>query len=111
MLPYGAERRLMSMRMKSKSTSMRVSVALRDRIATIARQEGRSMTEVLADAITQYEYKMWWQELNATIERTQRDDPDSWAAYIAERDLLMGPPSDRIAPEWEGLIDMPEEGE
>ncbi|MDR8410998.1 hypothetical protein MTP10_19955 [Nonomuraea sp. 3-1Str] len=69
------------------------------------------MTEVLIDAITDYEHKHFWQELDEQIERTQREDPQSWAEYLAERELVLGPPprSRRIAPEWEGLITFPEE--
>ncbi|MEU8245072.1 hypothetical protein [Nonomuraea sp. NPDC048916] len=101
------------MSMKPKATTIRVSVATRDRIARIARQEGRTMTEVLNEAIHDYERKRFWEELNEQIERTQREDPESWAAYTAERELSMGPPSRsrRIAPEWEGLITFPEEND
>lgn len=67
------------------------------------------MTEVLNDAIKDYERKMFWQTLNEQIERTQREDPEGWADYLAESEALMGPPSGRIAPEWEGLIDFPKE--
>ncbi|MFD1537898.1 hypothetical protein [Nonomuraea guangzhouensis] len=99
------------MRMKQKATTMRVSVATRDRIARIARQEGRSMTEVLVDAIHDYEQKAFWERVNEQIERTQKKDPEAWADYLAERELVLGPPSRsrRIAPEWEGLITFPEE--
>ncbi len=69
------------------------------------------MTEVLNEAIHDYERKHFWEELNDQIERTQREDPESWAAYVAERETLVGPRSrsHRIAPEWEGLITFPEE--
>ncbi|MFI7440180.1 ribbon-helix-helix protein, CopG family [Nonomuraea indica] len=95
------------------ATTIRVSVATRDRIARIARQEGRSMTEVLNEAIHDYERKHFWEELNEQIERTQREDPRAWADYLAERELVMGPRSRsrRIAPEWEGLITFPEEND
>lgn len=97
--------------MKQKATTMRVSVETRDRIARIARQEGRSMTEVLIDAIHDYEQKVFWERLNDQIKRTQKEDPAAWADYLAERELVLGPPSRsrRIAPEWEGLITFPEE--
>ncbi|MCG5213965.1 ribbon-helix-helix protein, CopG family [Streptosporangium soli] len=101
------------MTMKPKATTIRVSVSTRDKLAKLARQEGRNMTEVLNEAISDYENKMFWQELNAAIERTQREEPESWAEYVAERELFMGPPagSRRIAPEWEGLIKFPEEND
>ncbi|GAA2849465.1 hypothetical protein [Nonomuraea rubra] len=95
------------------ATTIRVSVKTRDRLAKIARQEGRNMTEVLNDAITDYEQKLFWQTVNEQIERTQREDPEGWADYLAERELVLGgkPRSRQIAPEWEGLITFPEEKE
>ncbi|MGW0806339.1 hypothetical protein [Nonomuraea sp. NPDC002799] len=99
------------MSMKSKATTIRVSVKTRDRLARIARQEGRNMTEVLNDAIADYEHKQFWQGVNEQIEQTQREDPDGWADYLAERELVLGsrPRSRHVAPEWEGLITFPEE--
>ena len=69
------------------------------------------MTEVLNDAIADYEHKQFWQAINEQIEQTQREDPEGWADYLAERELVLGPPSRsrRVAPEWEGLITFPEE--
>lgn len=69
------------------------------------------MNAVIEDAIRQYERKRFWRELDEQIERTQKTDPESWAEYVAERDVVMGPPSRsrRIAPEWEGYITFPEE--
>jgi predicted transcriptional regulator len=97
--------------MKPKATTIRVSVTTRDRLSRIARHEGRSMTEVLNDAIQDYEHKQFWQEVNEQIERGRHDDPEGWAGYLAERDLTLGPPSRsrRVAPEWEGLITFPKE--
>ncbi|MFI7447839.1 hypothetical protein ACIBQX_10115 [Nonomuraea sp. NPDC049714] len=97
--------------MKPKATTIRVSVTTRDRLANIARREGRTMIEVLNEAIDDYEQKVFWQELNEQIDQTQRTDPKSWADYLAERELVLGPPPRvrRTAPEWEGLITFPEE--
>jgi crotonobetainyl-CoA:carnitine CoA-transferase CaiB-like acyl-CoA transferase len=94
-----------------KSTTVRISVATRDKIAQLAREAGQPMNAIIDDAIKQYERKHFWQKLNEQIERTQREDPESWAEYAAERDIAMGPPSRsrRVAPEWEGLITFPEE--
>ncbi len=71
------------------------------------------MTEVLNDAITDYEQKLFWETLNEQIERTQREDPESRADYLAERELVLGtkPRTRHIAPEWEGLITFPKEKE
>ncbi|MEV0380944.1 ribbon-helix-helix protein, CopG family [Nonomuraea sp. NPDC050643] len=99
--------------MKPKATTIRVSVKTRDRLARIARKEGRNMTEVLNDAIADYEQKLFWDTLDEQIEQTQREDPEGWADYLAERELVLGsrPHVRRIAPEWEGLISIPKEKE
>ncbi|MGP4101145.1 hypothetical protein [Nonomuraea sp. KM90] len=98
---------------KHKATTIRVSVMTRDRLARIARQEGRTMTEVLNEAIADYEQKLFWQTVDDQIERTQREDPEAWADYLAERELVLGtrPRTRRVAPEWAGLITFPEERE
>ncbi|GII54525.1 hypothetical protein Pth03_29140 [Planotetraspora thailandica] len=95
---------------EQKHTTIRVGTVTRDKIARIAEQEGRPMTAVIDDAVDDYETKRFWQTVREQIERTQREDPEGWAEYLAESDELQGPPSRtrRIAPEWEGLIDFPE---
>lgn len=97
--------------MRHKATTIRVSVETRDRISRLARKEGRTMTEVLNEAITDYEQKQFWATVNEQIARTQREDPEAWADYLREREQVLGPPSrtTKIAPEWEGLITSPEE--
>ncbi|MET8991401.1 CopG family ribbon-helix-helix protein [Nonomuraea sp. AD125B] len=99
------------MTMKPKATTIRVSVKTRDRLARIARQEGRSMTEVLNDAIADYEHKQFWQEVNERVEQVQRENPEGWTDYLTEREMILGsaPRTRRIASEWEGLITIPEE--
>ncbi|MEU6779701.1 hypothetical protein ABZ912_10910 [Nonomuraea angiospora] len=69
------------------------------------------MTEMLNEAIADYEQKLFWRTVNEQVERTQREDPEGWADYLAEREAWLGPRprSGRIAPEWEGLITFPEE--
>jgi hypothetical protein len=69
------------------------------------------MTEVLNDAIADYEHKQFWQEVDEQVERTQREDPQVWADYLAERETILGsaPHTRRVASEWEGLITFPEE--
>ncbi|WP_152990527.1 hypothetical protein [Sphaerimonospora mesophila] len=96
-----------------KTTTIRVSLATRDEIAKLAEQEGKSMTAVVDEAIREHRRKLRWQRVAEQMERTRREDPESWAEYVAERDRWLGPPSRhrRIAPEWEGLIESPEESD
>ncbi|MFF4774167.1 hypothetical protein [Microtetraspora fusca] len=95
-----------------KTTTIRVSFATRDKIAKLAEQEGKSMTAVIDDAIKEQERKLRWQRVAEQMERTRREDPESWAEYLAEQELWLGGPSPtrRIAPEWEGVITLPEDG-
>ncbi|WP_204043554.1 hypothetical protein [Acrocarpospora phusangensis] len=93
---------------EQKTTTIRVSVITRDKIARYAHEEGRPMTEVLEEALQDYEKKKFLKRLGEQMERTRREDPEGYAEYLAEFEIWQGPPSGRIAPEWEGLIDFPE---
>ncbi|WP_169980216.1 ribbon-helix-helix protein, CopG family [Microbispora sp. H10836] len=94
---------------EQRHTTIRVSVETRDLIAQLSEQEGKSMTALVEDAVREHRRKLRWQRVAAQMERTRREDPESWAEYVAERDLWLGPPSNRVAPEWEGLIDPPQD--
>jgi predicted DNA-binding protein len=101
------------MQMKPKATTIRVSVQTRDRIAALARKAGEPMTAIIDQAIREMEKKHRWQHVAEQIEHTQKTDPQGWADYLAESQLVQGPlpRSRRIAPEWEGLITFPEESD
>ncbi|WP_327046786.1 DUF1778 domain-containing protein [Microbispora sp. NBC_01189] len=94
---------------EQRHTTIRVSVEIRDLIARLSEQEGKTMTALVEDAVREHRKKLRWQRVAAQMERTRRADPESWAEYVAERDLWLGPPSNRTAPEWEGLLDPAEE--
>ncbi|GAA1309399.1 hypothetical protein Psi02_26490 [Planotetraspora silvatica] len=87
---------------EQKHTTIRVTTLTRDKIAHIAEQEGRPMTAVIDDAVADYETKMFWQTLREQIERTQREDPESWAEYVAETELF-----DNAAADGLGTDDIP----
>ncbi|WP_433422200.1 hypothetical protein ACQP1V_12420 [Microtetraspora malaysiensis] len=93
-------------------TTIQVSFATRDKIAKLAEQDGKSMTAVVDDAIRERERTLRWQRVAEQMERTRREDPEGWAEYLAEQDLWLGGPSptERLAPEWEGVIAPPEDG-
>lgn len=86
-----------------RHTTIRVSVEIRDLIAELSEQEGKSMTALVEDAVREHRKKLRWQRVAEQMERTRTEDPESWAEYVAERDLWLGSPANRIAPEWEGL--------
>jgi predicted DNA-binding protein len=99
------------MAMKPKATTIRVSVKTRDRIAALAKKAGEPMTAIIDHAIREMEKKQRWQRVAEQMEETRQRDPQAWADYLAESELVQGPPprTSRIAPEWEGLITCPEE--
>jgi hypothetical protein len=87
---------------EQKHTTIRVSTVTRDKIAQLAEQEGRPMTSVIDDAVADYETKQFWQTLREQIERTRREDPESWAEYLAETELF-----DNAAADGLGIDDIP----
>jgi predicted DNA-binding protein len=97
--------------MKPKATTIRVSVKTRDRIAALAQKAGEPMTAIIDQAIREMEKKHRWQRVAEQMEQTRRADPQAWADYLDETEMVQGPPSrrSRIAPEWEGLITFSEE--
>ncbi|MEV5407599.1 hypothetical protein AB0K60_02015 [Thermopolyspora sp. NPDC052614] len=66
-----------------KSTPIRVSVALRDRIAKLAREAGAPMTAIIEEAVFDYEHKRFVAEFRAAVHGTMAD-PAAWADYQAE---------------------------
>ncbi|WP_327590492.1 hypothetical protein OHA25_28375 [Nonomuraea sp. NBC_00507] len=96
---------------KPKATTIRVSVKTRDRIAALAKKAGEPMTAIIDQAIREMEKRHRWQRVAEQMEETRQEDPQAWADYLAESELVQGPPprSSRMAPEWEGLITFPEE--
>lgn len=47
------------------STTVRVSAATRDRVAALARENGRQMQQILEDAVTAYERERFFNRLSA----------------------------------------------
>ena len=84
---------------EQRHTTIRVSALTRDKVAAIAKQEGRPMTAVIDDAVAEYEHKKFWEELRAAVERTRREDPEGWADYLAETAVFDRASSDGLEPE------------
>ncbi|MEZ0072664.1 hypothetical protein [Planotetraspora sp. GP83] len=81
-----------------KHTTIRVSTVTRDKIAEIAKQEGRPMTAVIDDAVADYEHKKFVEECAAAVARTQAD-PEAWADYLAETAIFDNATGDGLEPE------------
>jgi predicted DNA-binding protein len=83
------------------TVTVRVSTATRDRIAEVAREDGKPMAAVIEEAIRDYRRKRFFERLNEAVERT-RSDPDEWADYQAEVAMF-----DRVAGDGLGNDDVP----
>lgn len=59
------------------------------RLARLAEREGRSMTEVLGDALREYERKRLFEQTNEAYVRL-REDPAAYEAELRERRLMEG---------------------
>ena len=88
----------MSMHEDQKSTTIRVSVALRDKIAKLAREAGEPMTAIIEEAISDYEHKKFMAEFRAAVNRTMAD-PAAWADYQAETAIFDNAVGDGLEPE------------
>ena len=75
------------------STTIRVSEATRDRLASLADSTGRPMTKVLDDAIDALERRVFFDRFNRRYEEL-RDDVDAWAAIESERRVEEGAAGD-----------------
>ncbi|MBE3015183.1 hypothetical protein IL992_39365 [Microbispora sp. NEAU-D428] len=94
---------------EQRHTTIRVSTLTRDKVAAIAKQEGRPMTAVIDDAVAEYEHKKFWEEMHAAVERTRREDPEGWADYVAETAVFDRAASDGLEPEdWSAHLDRKE---
>jgi predicted DNA-binding protein len=66
------------------STTIRVSEATRDRFATLARQTGRPMTQLLDEAADALERDLFFNGLERRYEQLRRDDA-AWSEIEDER--------------------------
>lgn len=71
------------------STTIRVSDEAKRRIAALARETGRAMTELLDEAVEALERRVFFETLNERY-RLLRSDPVAWAEIEAERRGLEG---------------------
>jgi hypothetical protein len=84
-------------------TTIKVDTVVRDRLASVARARGVTMTVLLSDVAARLEADQRWAEIEAAYARLQRDDPEAWAEYLgelAEWDTVGGVPDNLAAQEW-----------
>lgn len=67
-------------------TSIKVDVAVRDRLASVAKASGVTMASLLRDVTSELEARMKWTLIEASYQRLREERPDEWAAYLVELD-------------------------
>lgn len=83
-------------------TTIKVDVAVRDRLARVAKASGVTMASLLRDVTTELEARMNWAIIDGSYRRLREESPDEWAAYMAELDgwdSVTGDPGN-AAEEW-----------
>lgn len=72
----------------AQTTTVKVPVALRERIAVRARQRGISQAAVVAAALDSLERSDFWDSVGDGYAQLQRE-PGQWNDYVAERDAWL----------------------
>ncbi|MDQ2882280.1 MAG: antitoxin MazE7 [Actinomycetota bacterium] len=66
------------------TTTIKVDMSTRDRLAQLARARGTTMSVLLADVAERLETEQRWCDIEAAYARMQREEPDEWAEYLGE---------------------------
>jgi hypothetical protein len=66
--------------------TVRISEASHQILKEVAEQTGKTMTDVLDNAITTYRRKVFFEQMNIGYAEL-RADPQAWAEHLAERKL------------------------
>jgi hypothetical protein len=69
--------------MRMTTSTVRVSAHSREMLLRLTKRSGRSMQQVIEDALDEYERQQYFAEMQAGYERL-RADPEAWAEYQAE---------------------------
>lgn len=75
--------------MTEGSTTIRVSLAQRQRLRQLATERSSTMADTLDDALEALRRDLFYRSM-ATAETELRSDPEAWASYLAERDAWLG---------------------
>jgi hypothetical protein len=94
----------------TKSTSVRVGERTYEQVRQLGAQSGRSITQVIEDAVAEEARRVFWCEFHEAVERL-RADPDAWAAYKVEQRELEGTLMDGLDPDddWAEQFNAPPE--
>lgn len=79
-----------------RTTTIRVDVAVHDRLAVLAELHQRSLGDEIAALVAGAEEGAWWDDVRAGYARL-RSDPGEWAGYLAEAEDWDATASDGLA--------------
>ena len=83
------------------STTIKVDRSVRDRLASVARARGTTMSALLDAESRKLEAEQQWDAIEAAYQRLQRDDPVGWEDYVAELgELTAGELDTNAVEEW-----------
>ncbi len=71
------------------ATTVRVDERVAERLRAIALEEHRSIGQVIADAISQYQKEKFWTEVHESFAQL-RSDPEAWREYQHEISVFQG---------------------
>jgi hypothetical protein len=80
------------------ATTVRVDESLAERLREIAIAEHRSIGQVIADAVEQYQTEKFWTGVHASYTRL-RSDASAWSEYQREIAQIEGTSMDGLADE------------
>jgi predicted transcriptional regulator len=66
------------------TTTIKVEIGVRDRLARLARQRGTTMGNLLAEAAERLEREAFFDRAREQLEQLREADPEEWARYRAE---------------------------
>ena len=78
------------------SVTVRISDKARQELRDLAQQSGESMQKVLEKAIDLYRRQVFFEQLNASVHRLQKENPDLWQQELEERRLWEGTLTDGL---------------
>jgi hypothetical protein len=80
------------------ATTVRVDEHVAARLRTIAAEEHRSIGQIVADAVSQYQKEKFWAEVYESYARL-RDDPEAWQMFQNEIAVFEGGSMDGLEDE------------
>lgn len=95
---------------RSRAATIKIQAATHRKLQEIARSEDRSMGEIVARLVDEYEHQRFWQEAREQLARLKAD-PVAWKGYLDEMAEWDGMPNEVLdqeepyySPEEEGKI-------